>query len=324
MFINMSRTVCISAISDDPISSILQLPLRHLRCPQSFPPTYQRRHQRNRPLTCHLLRYQEEHRRAGLLRPFSTLLHLLPKLHFSSCSFRQVLWDLWAEAIASYSCSRRARPRRFFPVRTLSALVGPPPISSVPHFFHCLSSVTLPMLCPLFPHCFTAFQQPGILFFFLQDPCSSSPCCGLRDLMQEPSTVFRTLDHLILPSLMQFFHLSLLTLLFHFFQQNTICAWFLPLLDGATLSRSLPPATQQPTICCQRPALQKLVSTTTIRKGCVGPWRSITAQRSSQVEKKKRMRRSLAHLHEKINGAPPSHQVRTRCTWEQQSVLFAI
>ena len=34
----------------------------------------------------------------------------------------------------------------------------------------------------------------------------------------------------------------------------TIFAWFLLLLDGATLSRNLPPVTQQATICSQRPS----------------------------------------------------------------------
>ena len=53
-----------------PIHAILLLPLRHVWCSQSFPPTYRRRHQRNRSLTRDILRNQEEHRRAGLLRSF--------------------------------------------------------------------------------------------------------------------------------------------------------------------------------------------------------------------------------------------------------------
>ena len=59
------------------------------------------------------------------------------------------------------------------------------------HILHVF--VTLPMLCPLFPLSFTAVQQPGILFFFLQDLCFPCPCCGLRDFLQKPSTTFRTL-----------------------------------------------------------------------------------------------------------------------------------
>ena len=35
-----------------------------------------------------------------------------------------------------------------------------------------------------------------IFFFFLQDLCYSSPCCGLRVFMQASSTAFRTLNHL--------------------------------------------------------------------------------------------------------------------------------
>ena len=44
---------------------------------------------------------------------------------------------------------------------------------------------------------------------------------------------------------MQFFHLSFIIFLFHFSNQIIHFAWFL-LVDGATLSRSPPPATQQP------------------------------------------------------------------------------
>ena len=62
-----------------PINAILLLPRRKLRSPQSVPPRYQRRHQRNRPLTRDVLRHQEEHRRTSLLRPFSTLFHLFSK-----------------------------------------------------------------------------------------------------------------------------------------------------------------------------------------------------------------------------------------------------
>ena len=56
----------ISTISSVPLNSIPLLPLHHFRSPQSFPPTYQRRHQRNRSLTCNILRNQEEHRRTSL------------------------------------------------------------------------------------------------------------------------------------------------------------------------------------------------------------------------------------------------------------------
>ena len=75
--------------------------------------------------------------------------------------------------------------------------------------------ITLPMLCPFFHLCFTTIQQPHILFFILQDLCSSSPCCRLRDLVQESHTSFRTLNHLRHFVLMHYLHLFLLVLLFH-------------------------------------------------------------------------------------------------------------
>ena len=94
----------ISAISSVSINTILPLSFHHFWCSQSFPPAYQRRHQRNRPLTRDILRYQEEHRRTSLLRPFSTLFHLFPitppllLLFLSSTPGR-----LWMEAVASHS-----------------------------------------------------------------------------------------------------------------------------------------------------------------------------------------------------------------------------
>ena len=79
-FSHCSLSSSFSAINSVPINAVLLLPLRHLKCSQSFPPTYQRRHKRNRPLTRAILRAQEEHCRVSLLRPFRTLFHLLPLL----------------------------------------------------------------------------------------------------------------------------------------------------------------------------------------------------------------------------------------------------
>ena len=77
----------VSAICSVPIHTILLLPLRHLVCPQSFPPTYQPWHKRDWPLTRNILRNQEEHRYTGLLQPFSALLHLVQELHDFSSRF---------------------------------------------------------------------------------------------------------------------------------------------------------------------------------------------------------------------------------------------
>ena len=81
----------VTTIRGVPLHAILLLPLCHFWRSQSFPPTNQRWHERNRSLTCNILRYQEKHGRTRLLRPFHTLLHLLQKLHdFSSCFLCQV------------------------------------------------------------------------------------------------------------------------------------------------------------------------------------------------------------------------------------------
>ena len=116
-----------SPVRSVPIHKIFLQPLRHFWCPHSFPPTYQSRHKRYRPLTRDILRHQEEHCSAGLLGPFPTLFHLLQELH------------------------------DFFLLFLLSSpikLVGgsPPPISSTLHFPMCillilLIIVALPIVC---------------------------------------------------------------------------------------------------------------------------------------------------------------------------------
>ena len=114
-----------------------------------------------------------------------------------------------------------------FPNRILLALAALLPIFSIPHFSsHFLNIfVTLPVLCPFFPLCFTAVQLPGILFFLLQDLCSFSPCCRLRDLVQESRTSFRTLYHLRHCWLMHFLHFSFSSL-------NFISSTFYPFLQS--------------------------------------------------------------------------------------------
>ena len=73
----------VSTIGGVPMDAVLLLPLRHLRHSQSFPPTDQRWHQRNWPLTRDVFGNQQEHRGAGLLQPLATLLHLLKNSTFS-------------------------------------------------------------------------------------------------------------------------------------------------------------------------------------------------------------------------------------------------
>ena len=66
-----SSTRATAPVSGVPISTTPLLPFRYIWCSDNFPPAYQRRHKRKRPLTRDILRYQEEHCCAGLLRPFS-------------------------------------------------------------------------------------------------------------------------------------------------------------------------------------------------------------------------------------------------------------
>ena len=109
----------ISPVASVPINAILLLSLRHFWCSQGFPPTTQRRHERNRPLSRNIFRNQEEHRRASLLRPFTTLFHLLQELdNFSSRFVCQVQRNCWVESVTSHSC--------FFALYNLDALSKSP------------------------------------------------------------------------------------------------------------------------------------------------------------------------------------------------------
>ena len=103
-----------------------------LRC---FPPTDQRRHKRNRPLTRDI---SSESRRTSLCKLVAAIFLLVPHFRshstiFSPCLFRQVYMGiLGVEAIASYSCFLPIS--KFFQLRTQLALVGLPLSSSIPHF----------------------------------------------------------------------------------------------------------------------------------------------------------------------------------------------
>ena len=94
------------------------------------------------------------------------------------------------EAFTPFSCLCLVQSRSLFP-QLFQDLIFPKFVLHVLHAF-----VTLPMLCPFFPLCLTTVQQPGILFFFLQDLRSSSPWCKLRDFVLESSASLHTLNHL--------------------------------------------------------------------------------------------------------------------------------
>ena len=117
-------------------------------------------------LTRNILRYQEEHRRTSsvplLSSPTTSLLVSFVK---SRGTFR-------VEAIAHPTPVFALYIFDTFPIRTLLTLAVLPPIFASPHF----SKVGPPRsarvrhtasVLPIFPLCFTAVQQLGILFFFL-------------------------------------------------------------------------------------------------------------------------------------------------------------
>ena len=79
----------------------------------------------NRSLTRDILRDQEEHRRASLLRPFATLFHLLQELYdFSSCFFCHVQGNFRMESVASHSCFCIVQSGCFFFSRSHSFSLG--------------------------------------------------------------------------------------------------------------------------------------------------------------------------------------------------------
>ena len=142
------------------------------------------------------------------------------ELHCVSSSrfFCHIQGDVWAEAITTYSsfgliqCRYFSNSPSFSLGRASSNFFNASFVQGfVLHVLHAI--VALPMLCPFLPLCFTAVQQPGILFFYLQDLCTSPPCCRLTDLVQESSASLRNLNHFRHCLLMHFLHLFLLVLL---------------------------------------------------------------------------------------------------------------
>ena len=163
----------------------------------------------------------------------AAIFHLLQELHdFCSCYSCEVQGNFGVEAFASHSCSRLVQARRFLQFALFWLWRG-----SSNFFNSSFSKACHPCVArfchiasarPFFPLCFAAVQQLGNFFFF-QDRCSSSPCCGLPAV--------RTLDHLSHPFADAILQSSFLILNVPFSNQTTFFfSGFLPLLDGATLS----------------------------------------------------------------------------------------
>ena len=206
-------------------------------------------------LTRNILRNQEEHRCASLLRPLATLFHPLQEFHNVSSRF-----SCQVQKALSLGGIRRI-PLLFLPCTILMPFLSFffQPRQRFLTFlqfliFQGLSSTfcTLSSHCQCFDHSFLFASQrssnPRVFLLFLPNMHSSSPHCWLRYFVEKSSTALCTLDHLL--------HLSLMHLLHLFFLISSscppairiICAWYFPILDESTLSHSLPPATPRPTI----------------------------------------------------------------------------
>ena len=90
-FPNSALRSSILPISTIPPDTMSFLPSRHLRRTQQLPPTNHSGQKRDRAFARNVLRNQEKHRRAGLLRPSPTLLYLSKDLAQTS----KVLAFLW-------------------------------------------------------------------------------------------------------------------------------------------------------------------------------------------------------------------------------------
>ena len=144
------------------------------------------------------------------------------------------------------------------PDRCLLALARPPPFSSTLHFSkaysldiaHCRHFANV---LPTLSSFLRSDPSPWLLFHLLQNLHSSSPCRGLGDSVQKPSTTIRTLNHLAHFSLVHFFQLLYFIFSSSLLASRTISAWCIPILHEAKLSRNLRPAIHWPTNFCLHP-----------------------------------------------------------------------
>ena len=196
-----------------------------LQSPHSFPPAYHRRHKHNRPPTCNVLRNQEKTSSCRLVAVISHSALPSPKTPRCFLSFPfshpEGPWGGSRHtpllSLLLYSFDTFSNPHPF----CLGSASSDFFISS---FFHGLSSIflTFSSHCQCFAHSFLfASQRSDNLASsssFLQDLCSSSPCCRPSDFVQESSASLRTLDHVRHFWLVPFLHLFLL--IFFFISSN--------------------------------------------------------------------------------------------------------
>ena len=161
------------------------------QCPQSFPPAYHRRHQPNRPLTRRILRDQEDHCCACLLRPFPTLFHFLQEFHhFFLRLFRQVQWNFGMKTITANSCFFVVCFCRLCKISFLESwqvLLQSLQLLFFRSLFYRLCTPTSHCQCFAHSFFFSSHLAIGLAssFFLFQDLHSSSPRRRLGDLVQE-------------------------------------------------------------------------------------------------------------------------------------------
>ena len=192
----------ISAVCSVLIHTVLLLPLGHFRCSQGFPPTNQRRHKSNRSFTRDILRNQE-----------NIVMHACCG-HFPLCStFSR---NSMISPLVSFGTSRRtlgwkpSHPTPVFALYSLDASSSSPSFrlgSASSNFFNSsffhssiLQFCTFSSHYQCFAHSFLfASERSNNLAYsssFFRIGAPPSPCCRLRDFVQESSASLRTLDHL--------------------------------------------------------------------------------------------------------------------------------
>ena len=139
----------------------------------------------NRPLTCNILRDQEEHRRAGLFcSTFPVDFHHLS--YCFCCQSRSTFGRKPSHPVLPCLISTLS------PVRTLVALVGLSPISSILHFPRLVlqvlhAVVTLPMICPFFPLCSQRSNSPTSSYSFFKICAPPLHAAGFVILCRSPA-----------------------------------------------------------------------------------------------------------------------------------------
>ena len=196
----------ISSISGVPLNSIFfLLPSQHLWCTKSFPPTNNRRQQRNWPLAGDVLRGSRKTLSCELAAAISHAAPPSPKNSTASplvsCEIQR---NCGMKAIASHSCRCLV---------TLRSLPSPRLVFWILHL-----RVALPVLCTSFPLLLTSGQRLG-WHLLLQNLHSSSPRRWFGDFVQHTCSSLITGYHSTHKFLMLSLHTLSFILLLHIISQ---------------------------------------------------------------------------------------------------------